>query len=207
MEFLVAMTTGHALFRRVANQEAENSDDLEYVNRILNANESMKLVLPVMIHKAKLLATQPDALDNYSEWANANKNVSIRGQLEMTCSIEGFFKRIEPFQLLAAITNVRLAVSANDVEESMFTPSPRSSNGQEFFGERSQVDFGGYYDQNSALRFQYQKPNYPSKPTPLPDLIEENETELPDPRADEPILVSSNQTLSRVSFISRRLSV
>ena len=111
-----------------------------------------------------------------------------------------FYKKAETFKLLNAITNVRLAVCVNDTEERLFTPSPRSSNGQEFFGERSALDLGGYYDQNSSSpRFQYQKPNYPSRPTPLPDLIEENETELPDPQADEPILVSSRQSPCRLS--------
>ena len=59
----------------MANQEAENSDDSDYVNRILNANETMKLALPVMIHKAKLLATQPDVSDHQVGWSNSNQNV------------------------------------------------------------------------------------------------------------------------------------
>lgn len=59
----------------MANQEAENSEDMAYVNRILMANELMKQVLPEMIRHSKALATEPEKSENLSNWSNSNDNV------------------------------------------------------------------------------------------------------------------------------------
>jgi hypothetical protein len=60
---------------QLANQEAENSEDLDYVNRILASNEALKLTLPPMIQLAKSLAIDPSNKDAYLMWTNANENV------------------------------------------------------------------------------------------------------------------------------------
>ena len=60
---------------QVAGQEAENSEDGEYVSGILAANESLRTALPNMIHSAKLLAVEPSNKDAYLLWANSNERV------------------------------------------------------------------------------------------------------------------------------------
>jgi hypothetical protein len=60
---------------QIANQESDNSEDTEYVNRIMNANDSLKLSLPQMIHSAKLLAIEPSNKDVYLIWTHSNENV------------------------------------------------------------------------------------------------------------------------------------
>ncbi len=63
-----------------------------------------------------------------------------------------------------------------------------------------------YFEMNMAaatskLQYQNQKPSfYPSRPTPLPDLVEENETDLPDPQANEPILVNKQRHFINIQF-------
>ncbi len=60
---------------QVANQEAENSEDPNYVNRIKIANESLKQSLPTMIYNAKSLAIQPNNKELYLKWADSNEKL------------------------------------------------------------------------------------------------------------------------------------
>ena len=60
---------------QVANQEAENSEDPNYVNRIIRANESLRQSLPAMIHNAKSLAVQPNNKEYYLKWADSNEKL------------------------------------------------------------------------------------------------------------------------------------
>ena len=82
---------------QVATQEAENSEDNAYVDRILGSNELLKQgislilnsikwscsykllfkALPPMIQSAKILASQPNNKENYLLWANANEKVKF----------------------------------------------------------------------------------------------------------------------------------
>ena len=83
---------------QVASQEADNSEELEFVNNLTAANESLKqskhttkfiskcfmlfscfffLIkdLPIMIHCAKMLASQTSNKENFLLWTNANEKV------------------------------------------------------------------------------------------------------------------------------------
>jgi hypothetical protein len=60
---------------QIANQESDNSEDTEYVSRIMSANDLLKISLPQMIHSAKLLAIEPNNKDVYLMWTNSNEKV------------------------------------------------------------------------------------------------------------------------------------
>lgn len=74
---------------QVATQEAENSEDLAYVDRIIQSNEFLKQALPEMIKGAKLLAMQPNNKENYLIWANSNeKLIDAIGKVREAVSCE-----------------------------------------------------------------------------------------------------------------------
>lgn len=78
----VIVAKGLSIIRRsnrvwqVANLEAENFEEEEFVKRILIENEKLKKCLPIMIKCTKQLAFQPDNKDFFKEWTNSNKQVN-----------------------------------------------------------------------------------------------------------------------------------
>lgn len=60
----------------LANQEAENSEDVDYVGRIVNSVDHLKVCLPHMIQTAKLMAIDPSNKETYLMWANSNEKVT-----------------------------------------------------------------------------------------------------------------------------------
>lgn len=75
---------------QVANQEAENSEEMDFVNRILNSNDFLKQCLTLMAKSAKSLAVQPNNKEKFLSWTNSNE------------------------KLIDAIAGVRTAVSFNE---------------------------------------------------------------------------------------------
>jgi vinculin len=59
----------------VAAQEAENSEEFGYVNKIEIANESLRQSLPEIINFAKSLALKPNDKESYLKWAQSNEKV------------------------------------------------------------------------------------------------------------------------------------
>ena len=62
---------------QVASQEADNSEENEYVDQISMANEGLKQCLPVMVNSAKRLAGQSSNKECFLAWTNSNEKVSI----------------------------------------------------------------------------------------------------------------------------------
>lgn len=61
----------------VAKQEAENSEDPEYINRLNAATRKLEQSLPTMVQNAKGVASNINDPAAASHWREANKNVSI----------------------------------------------------------------------------------------------------------------------------------
>ncbi|CAF0804091.1 unnamed protein product [Brachionus calyciflorus] len=181
----------------IAGQEAENSEDSFFVEKILIANDNLKKTLPVLIQSAKFLAIEPSNKENYLVWASSNE------------------------KLIDAISNVRESVSNQDLT------SNRSSlpNEDDLDSELSNLE-NLKIDEDMHSNG-YIMPKYRaipvSRPTPLPDLIEENENEFPEPQNNQPILLAAhdlhyniNQWYStdndmiavakRITFLMARLS-
>lgn len=77
---------------QVATQEAENSEDSGYVDRIILANETLKQALPEMIRGAKTLATQPNDKQSYLAWADSNeKLIDAIGKVREAVSYEAAY--------------------------------------------------------------------------------------------------------------------
>ena len=59
----------------MASQEADNSEEMEYVRRILNSNELLKQCLPVMVASAKALAARPNSKERFLAWTSSNERL------------------------------------------------------------------------------------------------------------------------------------
>ena len=60
---------------QLASQEADNSEEMEYVNRIQTTNDILKQCLPGMVQSAKKLASQPDNKDYFLSWTSSNEKL------------------------------------------------------------------------------------------------------------------------------------
>ncbi|RMZ94679.1 vinculin isoform X2 [Brachionus plicatilis] len=150
---------------KVTAQEAENSEDKLFVDKILQSNDKLKQSLPYFIHSAKSLALDPSDKENYLIWASSNE------------------------QLIDAIASVRECVSSNDLESNRYSiPNDQDLNNQ--LSQLNYLKINEDFNNNSYVP-KY-KPLPVSRPTPLPDLIEENENEFPEPQNNQPILMAAH---------------
>lgn len=147
---------------QIASQEVENSEDGKYVDQIMMHNERLKHSLPDMIQTAKMLALEPSNKENYLAWASSNE------------------------RLINSISKLRECVSANNEtsDRSSFT----SNNLNPLAFELPKLEILTLNEDNHNNKIKY-KAMPVSRPTPLPDLVEENETELPELDTNQPILV------------------
>lgn len=70
----IAQKTNRIL--KTSCQEAENSEDRFFVDKILNCNDQLKQSLPYFIHSSKSLALDPNNKENYLVWASSNEQVN-----------------------------------------------------------------------------------------------------------------------------------
>lgn len=60
---------------QIASQESDNSEEMEYVNRIQTTNEILKQCLPGVVQSAKKLAAKPDNKDYFLSWTSSNEKL------------------------------------------------------------------------------------------------------------------------------------
>ena len=61
----------------VAKQEADNSEDPEFINNLLNASDKLQNSVPSMVQNAKIVATNINDPAAASHWRDTNKNVRV----------------------------------------------------------------------------------------------------------------------------------
>lgn len=96
---------------QVATQEAENSEDSGYVDRIILANETLKQALPEMIRGAKALAMQPNDKQSYLLWADSNERlIDAIGKVREAVSYESIYAIDD----LSGRSSLQLSTSSNE---------------------------------------------------------------------------------------------
>lgn len=60
---------------QVASQEAENSEEISFVNNVNLANDELKQCLPPLVHAYKTIALQPNNKESFLKWTQTNENL------------------------------------------------------------------------------------------------------------------------------------
>lgn len=161
---------------KIMAQEAENSEDKLFVEKILYSNDKLRQSLPLLVQSAKSLAIDPSNKENYLIWASSNEQVNTIKDIKID---ENLKKNIK---LIDAIVAVRESISSSAGYSRSSMPNDDNLN--------NQLDYLAINEDYINNLFQNKYKSLPvSRPTPLPDLVEENETEFPEPQNNQPILV------------------